>query len=99
MTVAEAELCQLLALQSWSYLLNLLATGSPQQLQAWINNPGDFLQHKDTTAWVNSDAVPVYLDVSIGKILLDSSRLRNISKGKREKGNGKRKRGNGKRNT
>ena len=66
MTVAEAELCQLLTLQSWSYLLNLLATGSPKQLQAWVNEPEDFLQHKDSTAWVSSDAVFVHLDISTG---------------------------------
>ena len=34
-------------------------------------SPEDFIEHRGSTAFVSSDAVPVYLDVSTGNILVD----------------------------
>ena len=67
MTEAEQDLCQLLTLQSFSYVINQLATADVDKLKHWVGDPEAFLKHKETTAWVSSDAVPVYLDISTSK--------------------------------
>ena len=71
MTPAEAELVQELTLMNFSYIVNHPATASLAELKGWVANPGDWIENREDTAWVSSDAVPVYLDISTGEILVD----------------------------
>ena len=85
MTPAEAELVQELTLMNFSYIVNHLATASLAELTGWVANPEKWIENREDTAWVSSDAVPVYLDISTGKILVDRLAIHQMGQRRRRK--------------
>ena len=79
MTREEAELVQLLTLQSYDYILHAVATLPEEELRFWVGDAADWVQNREDTAVVTSDAIPVYLDISTGKILVDMAALQALT--------------------
>ena len=63
----EANLICLLTLQSWDWMVNLIATGTEEALSAIVADPAAFVANRLNTVCVFQDAVPVCLDASTGK--------------------------------
>mgnify|MGYP001181987470 FL=1 len=86
MTSEEADLDQLLTLQHFSHIVYKLATADAAELKSWISDPEAWIEDRPNTAWVSSDAVPVYLDTSTGKVLVDLQAIQQLGQRRRRKG-------------
>ena len=85
MTPEEADLVQELTLQNFSYVGDKLATASAEELRQWVKDPEEWIENRAGTAWMSSDAVPVYLDISTGKILVDRTAVHALGQRRRRK--------------
>ena len=76
-TPAENDCICMLSWQSWDFLIFLLATGNPIDLRGYMCEAEAFCQpeNRKTLVVVAQDAVPVYLDLSTGKILVTADML------------------------
>lgn len=70
----KATICQL-SWQSWDNLVWLIAFGSEEQLGKVVADPKSFIQDRQATACVFTDAVPVYLHVTPGTVLIPKTVL------------------------
>ena len=75
--------------QSWDRLCYILAYGSEEDLKDFVAKPAEFIQHREDLPICAHDAVPVYLDISSGKILVSTSVLDAICKRRLAKKHGK----------
>ena len=85
MSEAESRLLMQLGWQSFDRLVFLLAYGSAEVLKDFVAQPEEFIEHRESLPIVASDAVPVYLDIATGKILvplrmLDAAAKRRLAK-------------------
>ena len=74
--------------QSWDRLCYILAYGSEEDLKDFVAYPADFIKHREDLPIAAHDAVPVYLDISTGKILVSTSVLDAICKRRLAKSKG-----------
>ena len=65
--------------QSWDRLVYILAYGSDEDLTDFVADPEAFIKDREDLPICAHDAVPVYLDISSGKILVSTSVLGAIS--------------------
>ena len=84
---AESRLLMKLGWQSFDRICYFLSYGSEAELKDFVANPAEFIKHREDLPIVASDAVPVYLDISTGKVLvpakvLDASARRQLAKRK-----------------
>ena len=73
--------------QSFDRLCYFLSYGSEAELKDFVAEPKKFIEHREELPIVASDAVPVYLDISTGKVLvpakvLDACARRQLAKRK-----------------
>ena len=85
MSEAESRLLMKLGWQSFDRLVWCLSQGDESQLKAFVGQPEKFIAGRRDIPIAMTDAVPVYLDVAAGKILvpvsaLEASRKRRIAK-------------------
>jgi len=66
--------------QSFDRVCHILAYGSEEDLADFVADPAEFIKHREDLPICAHDAVPVYLDISTGKILVSTSVLDAISK-------------------
>jgi len=90
-TAAENDLICELSWQSWDYLIDILARASEQHLSVFVADPAGLIANRATISLNFQDAVPVYLDLSTGKILvryahLDERHKRSLRKRRAAKG-------------
>ena len=67
-TGAENDLICMLSWQNMDWLLNLIATGSPKELNKYVADPEGMIKNRHKVSLCFQDAVPVYLDLSTGKV-------------------------------
>ena len=70
MTAEENDLICTLSWQSWDYLVDKIARGSQEDLRAFVASPEGLIKNRAQVALCFQDAVPAYLDMSTGKILV-----------------------------
>lgn len=75
MSEDESRLLVQLGWQSFDRLVFILAYGSAEVLKDFVAKPEEFIKHRDSLPIIASDAVPVYLDVATGKILVPLTML------------------------
>ena len=85
MSEEESRLLMKLGWQSFDRLFYLISHGSVEQLRQFVADPVEFMKHREELPVVATDAVPVYLDVATGKILvplscLDAAKKRRLAK-------------------
>ena len=82
-TAAENDLICMLSWQSMDWLQYLIATGSPKELKKYVADPEGMIKNRHKVSLCFQDAVPVYLDLSTGKVAvrydcLDERRQRSL---------------------
>ena len=75
--------------QSFDRLCYILAYGSEEDLSSFVADPAKWIKHREEMPIAAHDAVPVYLDISTGKILVSTGVLDAISKCRLAKKHGK----------
>ena len=66
--------------QSWDRVCYILAYGSKEDLKDFVSDPDSFIKHREDLPIAAHDAVPVYLDISTGKILVSTNVLDAVCK-------------------
>ena len=64
-----------LSFQAWDYLVDMIGRGTAEQLKGYVAEPHELVKNRSSVAAVFRDAVPVYLDLSTGKIIVRWSTL------------------------
>ena len=84
-TSAENDIICKLSWQAWDWLVDLLARASADVLRGFVAEPERLVENRAKIAVVAQDVVLVYLDLSIGRVLvrveaLDEIRKRQLAK-------------------
>ena len=74
-TAAENDIICLLSWQAWGWIVDKLGRGTVDDLKGFVAEPEELIAHRKEIAAVFQDAVPVYLDLSCGKIIVRYSEL------------------------
>ena len=74
-----------LSYQAWDWLVNLLMTGSEEDLGGFVADAAGLVANRSSIAVVAQDASPVHLDVSTGKVLVRHSFLDDRQRRRRER--------------
>jgi len=77
---AEVDCILGLTWQSWDYKLNLMFTGSAKEIEHEVIDSEAWVAERESVVLVFWDAVPVYLDPSVGTILVDIDDLLDLRK-------------------
>ena len=85
---AESQLLVKTGWQSFDRVCHILAYGSKEDLKDFVSDPDSFIKHREDLPIAAHDAVPVYLDISSGKILVSTNVLDAISKRRLAKATG-----------
>ena len=75
LTKQEHELVCELTLQSWDCIVDQLARGDAERLKGVVYDYEKLAAERHKIVTVHSDAVPIYLDPSVGKVLLSYDSL------------------------
>ena len=89
-TAAENDLTCMLSWQDMDWLQYLIATGSPKELRKYVADPEGMIKNRHKESLCFQYAVPVYLDLSTGKVAvrydsLDERRQHSILDKKKER--------------
>ena len=84
-TPAENDLICKLSWQAWDYICYFLAVGTAEELEGYVAEPEELVNHRDEIDVVAQDAVPVYLDMSTGKVLVPSEVLDEVNRRRLQK--------------
>ena len=76
----EVDCILALTWQSWDYKVNLMYTGSAEDIKHEVIDSEAWIEARDRVAMVFWDAVPVYLDPSVGRLLVDMNDLMDLRK-------------------
>ena len=68
-TADENEMIIKLSWQAWDHLVDTIARGSADELRGYVSEPEEFITNRAKIAIVAQDAVPVYLDISTGRLM------------------------------
>ena len=68
-TADENEMIIKLSWQAWDHLVDTIARGSADELRGYVSEPEEFITNRAKIAIVAQDAVPVYLDLSTGRLM------------------------------
>ena len=82
-TAAENDLICMPSWQQWDGLLHKIATGIVHELRTYVADPEGLIKNRNNVSLCFQDAVPVYLDLSTGKVAvrydcLDERRQRSL---------------------
>jgi hypothetical protein len=68
-TAPENEMIIKLSWQGWDWLVDIIARGSVERLDNFVSQAEKMIENRDTIAVIAQDAVPVYLDLSTGRLM------------------------------
>ena len=74
-TAEENQLICELTWQSFDYLIQLLKYGSKEEIMPIIADASLWIENREQTVIHARDAVPVYLDTGVGRVLIPASEL------------------------
>ena len=68
-TAQENEMIIKLSWQAWDWLVDILARAPVEKLRGFVSEPELFSKNRASIAVIAQDAVPVYLDMSTGRLM------------------------------
>ena len=68
-TKEENEMIIKLSWQGWDWLVDKMARASSDELIGFVSEPDEMIKNRANIAVVAHDGVPVYLDLSVGRLM------------------------------